>query len=66
MPPGLYHRRVTRFFFNIDVLGSCNLRCPSRPVGNTKELRPLTGFMDPALLAAIIAKAKAEFEQRLR
>ncbi len=56
---------MTRFFFNSDVLGSCNLRCPFCPVGNRKEFRPPTGFMDPALLAAIIAKANAEFEQRL-
>jgi hypothetical protein len=53
---------VTRFFFNIDVLGSCNLRCPSCPVGNTKEFRLPTGFMDPQLLAAIITKAKSECE----
>jgi MoaA/NifB/PqqE/SkfB family radical SAM enzyme len=53
---------VARFFFNIDVLGSCNLRCPSCPVGNTKDFKPATGFMDPQLLAAIIAKAKSECE----
>ena len=53
---------MTRFFFNIDVLGSCNLRCPSCPVGNTKEFKPPTGFMDPQLLAAIITKAKSECE----
>jgi len=57
-----YDGNVTRFFFNIDVLGSCNLRCPSCPVGNTKEFKPPTGFMEPALLAAIIAKAKSECE----
>jgi MoaA/NifB/PqqE/SkfB family radical SAM enzyme len=49
-----------RFFFNIDVLGSCNLRCPSCPVGNSRDIKLPTGFMDPRLLAAIIAKAKAE------
>jgi len=51
-----------RFFFNIDVLGSCNLRCPSCPVGNSRDVRLPTGFMEPALLTAIIAKAKAESE----
>jgi len=51
---------MTRFFFNIDVLGSCNLRCPSCPVGNSRDVRLPTGFMEPPLLAAIIAKAKAE------
>jgi hypothetical protein len=53
---------MTRFFFNIDVLGSCNLRCPSCPVGNSRDVRLPTGFMEPPLLAAIIAKAKAESE----
>jgi hypothetical protein len=53
---------VTRFFFNVDVLGSCNLRGPSCPVGNTKDVEPPTGFMDPPLLAAIITKAKSECE----
>jgi MoaA/NifB/PqqE/SkfB family radical SAM enzyme len=51
-----------RFFLNIDVLGSCNLRCPSCPVGNTKDFKPATGFMPPQLLASIIAKAKSECE----
>jgi MoaA/NifB/PqqE/SkfB family radical SAM enzyme len=51
---------VTRFFFNIDVLGSCNLRCPSCPVGNSRDVRLPTGFMEPALLEAIIAKARNE------
>jgi MoaA/NifB/PqqE/SkfB family radical SAM enzyme len=53
---------VTRFFFNIDVLGSCTLRCPSCPVGNTKEFKPPTRFMEPGLLTAIIAKARWECE----
>lgn len=51
---------MTRFLFNIDVLGSCNLRCPSCPVGNSRDVKLPTGFMDPPLLAAIIAKAKSE------
>jgi len=53
---------VTRFFFNIDVLGSCNLRCPSCPVGNSRDVKLPTGFMDPRLLTAIIAKATSECE----
>ena len=53
---------MTRFFFNIDVLGSCNLRCPSCPVGNSRDVKLPTGFMDPSLLAAIMAKAKSECE----
>jgi MoaA/NifB/PqqE/SkfB family radical SAM enzyme len=53
---------MTRFFFNIDVLGSCNLRCPSCPVGNSRDVKLPTGFMDPALLAAVVRKAKSECE----
>jgi MoaA/NifB/PqqE/SkfB family radical SAM enzyme len=51
---------MKRTFFNIDVLGSCNLRCPSCPVGNTKDYKIATGFMEPASLEAIIKKAKSE------
>lgn len=48
------------FFFNIDVLGSCNLKCPSCPVGNFKEVNNPTGFMEPQFLDQIMRKATAE------
>jgi MoaA/NifB/PqqE/SkfB family radical SAM enzyme len=48
------------FSFVIDVVGSCNLKCPSCPVGNFKEFRNPTGFMEPELLNKIIFKARKE------
>jgi hypothetical protein len=46
--------------FDIDVLGSCNLRCPSCPIGNSREVTNPTGFMQPELLDSILKKATAE------
>jgi MoaA/NifB/PqqE/SkfB family radical SAM enzyme/phage tail protein X len=51
---------MQRFLFNIDVLGSCNLKCPSCPVGNFTDARNPTGFMSPALLDQIMQKATSE------
>jgi wyosine [tRNA(Phe)-imidazoG37] synthetase (radical SAM superfamily) len=51
---------MTAYFFNIDVVGSCNLRCPSCPVGNSTEIRNPTGFMEVELLAQIADKALGE------
>ncbi len=48
------------FFFNIDVLGSCNLRCPSCPQGNSRDVPVPTGFMPPDLLRKIMKKATDE------
>lgn len=51
---------MKRFAFDIDVVGACNLRCPSCPQGNSEGYRPTHGHMEPELLAEIIAKAKTE------
>jgi MoaA/NifB/PqqE/SkfB family radical SAM enzyme len=51
---------MQRFLFNIDVLGSCNLKCPSCPVGNFTDARNPTGFMSPVLLEQIMQKATSE------
>lgn len=48
------------FIFNIDVVGACNLRCPSCAQGNIREYRLPHGQMEPELLRRIVAKAKAE------
>ena len=48
------------FFFNIDVVGSCNLRCPSCPVGNSPDIQNPNGFMEPSLLDSIMNKAISE------
>jgi len=51
---------MKRFSFDIDVVGACNLRCPSCPQGNIKDYRLPHGFMEPELLRRIIEKARSE------
>ena len=48
------------FAFDIDVVGACNLACPSCPQGNFKGYRLPHGQMDPELLARIVDKAVSE------
>ena len=43
--------------FNIDVVSSCNLGCPSYPVGNSIDVKNPSGTMSPALLESILEKA---------
>lgn len=52
--------KLSSFSFNIDVVGSCNLKCPSCPVGNSEEIQNPTGFMSPDLLNSIVKKATSE------
>jgi MoaA/NifB/PqqE/SkfB family radical SAM enzyme len=51
-------REGDTYIFVIDVVGTCNLRCPTCPVGNSPE-RP-KGFMDLTLFEQIIAKIRRE------
>jgi MoaA/NifB/PqqE/SkfB family radical SAM enzyme len=51
---------MTSFVFDIDVVGACNLRCPSCPHGNFEGFRLPRGFMEPELLTSILDKALAE------
>src|SRR5262249_38854706 len=51
-------RESDTYIFVIDIVGTCNLRCPTCPVGNSPE-RP-KGFMDLALFERIIAKIRRE------
>ncbi|MFI3221240.1 MAG: SPASM domain-containing protein [Methylococcales bacterium] len=44
----------------IDVVGTCNLKCPSCPVGNSPEVKNTKGVMNPELLNAILVKAMGE------
>lgn len=48
------------FFFYIDVVGGCNLKCPSCPMGNSRNLPRTKGLMEPALLNRIMTKAVSE------
>ena len=51
---------MKKFLFDIDIVGSCNLRCPSCPQGNSRNFRAPHGFMTPELLERIVEKAKSE------
>lgn len=53
-------KTMQKFSFDIDVTGSCNLRCPSCPQGNIKDYRLPIGFMEPELLSRIVRKAASE------
>ena len=46
----------------IDVVGTCNLKCPSCPVGNTSQVKNAKGIMKPDQLNAILEKATKECE----
>jgi pyruvate-formate lyase-activating enzyme len=46
---------------NIDIVGACNLRCPSCPVGNTGAINP-SGLMKLDLFKDIVRKAHREYE----
>lgn len=48
------------FTYVIDIVGTCNLRCPSCPVGNLAQADRPKGFMEIGLYEEIIAKIKKE------
>ena len=60
MDPTWTHEPDREWLFIVDVIGSCNLRCPSCPVGNSPDVKNPTGYMEPEVLDAILRKAKAE------
>lgn len=44
----------------VDVVGRCNLKCPSCPIGNTSHNHHVGGAMSATLLSDILKKAVAE------
>lgn len=52
---------MTRAGFFIDVVGGCNLRCPSCPNGNCHGVHNPSGFMAPKLLSEIVEKIDREY-----
>ncbi len=48
------------FAYNIDVIEGCNLRCPSCPVGNSREAARPKGRMSVAMFDAIMDKVVCE------
>jgi MoaA/NifB/PqqE/SkfB family radical SAM enzyme len=49
-----------RFSYLIDIVGVCNLRCPSCPVGNSPGLERPSGLMSTELFTEIVKKIKRE------
>lgn len=48
------------FYFYIDVVGACNLACPSCPMGNSTDVLIPRGLMEKDLLDKILTKAVSE------
>jgi MoaA/NifB/PqqE/SkfB family radical SAM enzyme len=48
------------FSYNIDVVGGCNLRCPSCPVGSMRESGTPKTLMSPQVFEEIVLKIKRE------
>lgn len=51
---------VNTFNYIIEVVGTCNLRCPSCPVGNLGDAGRPRGFMDVSMFEAIVEKISRE------
>lgn len=51
-------KKDVKFF--IDVVGTCNLKCPACPVGNSEHVNNPKGIMSPELLDKIMMKAVSE------
>ncbi len=58
-------RHQPKWQFNVDIVGSCNLSCPSCPVGNSRGINQPTRYMKPELLDRIVRKAKQETRGRI-
>jgi len=54
--------QMNGYYFYVDPVGACNLRCPSCAVGNSPEVNNARGTLSPGLLRRILAKATAECE----
>jgi len=52
--------RKIRWSFDVDIVGRCNLSCPSCPVGNMSGTPLQAGYMRPELLDQIVSKATSE------
>ncbi len=59
----VFHRLTQAFTYIIDVVGTCNLGCPSCPVGNLTGAGRAKGFMDVDLFTKIVRKIKLESAQ---
>lgn len=55
----LQQRQTADFYYLIDIVGTCNLRCPSCPVGNYAKAPP-TGLMSVDMYHSILEKIAQE------
>ncbi|NRR32628.1 radical SAM protein [Oxalobacteraceae bacterium] len=53
-------RESANYVYAIDIVGTCNLRCPTCPVGNSQASERPRGFMPLDLFEKIILKIVAE------
>lgn len=53
-------RESDTYVFVVEIVGTCNLRCPTCPVGNSASDGRAIGFMSRDLFERIIAKIKRE------
>jgi len=53
-------RESGTYVYAIDIVGTCNLRCPTCPVGNFTEAKRAKGFMPLATFERILAKIVRE------
>lgn len=53
-------REAGTYVYTIDIVGTCNLRCPTCPVGNLADSARPRGFMDYALFERIVDKLARE------
>ena len=53
-------REAGTYVYTIDIVGTCNLRCPTCPVGNLPDSARPRGFMDYDLFERIVAKLQQE------
>jgi len=53
-------REGSSYIYVIDIVGTCNLRCPTCPVGNSELGTRPRGMMKPAMFREIIAKIRRE------
>ena len=53
-------REAATYLYAIDIVGTCNLRCPTCPVGNFPAADRPKGFMAPDLFERILAKIRVD------
>jgi len=53
-------RESSTYVYAIDVVGTCNLRCPTCPVGNFPAAERPKGFMAVEMFERVVAKIAAE------